>query len=445
MNRIRLYPEWEKAYFIERLNRFVMSLEKDGKTINAYIANPGRMAEYLVPGHPFFVIRAEKGKYAFRVVSTLYENSYILLDTMKVNDIVEHMLRDNKIPELGEIKTIRREVSIKRSRFDFLLTSAAAQCGEPHEPLPAISTISQPEKFSGVKKIHSRKPVLLEVKSCSLCHAGVAMFPDAPTERGRRHLLELELLSNQGFASSTLYIITNRDAEVFLPNCHTDLEYCKVFHRSKAVHLLAYKVEMPDPVSIDISLSKRVPIDFERSRSICHDRGCYLLVLNNTRTFSKRIGALGEREFKKGYYVYAGSALKGLNSRIKRHMRKNKKIHWHLDYIFPYHMIKEKVFKIITENNTARPAAAAGKAPQMIFETSQNPLKNANFWPAGSMEKQLAMALLKISPSYVPGFGSSDTDAPSHLFYFPENPIRRRDFLDLLLDFRMSKRIIGFA
>lgn len=381
MNRIRLYPEWEKGFFIKRINRFVMCFKKDGKNINAYIANPGRMEEYLVPGQPFFLIRANQGKYKFRVVSTFYENSFILLDTGKVNDIVETMIRNNKIPELGEIKTIRREFPIKRSRFDFLLT--------PHN-----------DKFSEVQ----RKPILLEVKSCSLCHAGVAMFPDAPTARGKRHLQELEHLTKKGYETFTLYLITNRDAQVFLPNGHTDPEYCKTFNRTKAVHRLAYKVEMPDPVSVDISLSKRVPIDFERSRSMCSDGGCYLLVLYNAEAFTKEIGALGEREFKPGYYVYVGSALKGLDNRIKRHMRKNKKIHWHLDYVFPFHMNKEKIFKIVTGKN---------------------------------IERALAREISKICRAYIPGFGSSDTGEPSHFFYFRENPVRNRDFLNLLLDFRM--------
>ncbi len=374
MRSCRLYPEWQEAFFAGRLNRFVMVLEKNAGRIKAYIANPGRMEEYLVPGQPFFVTPARKGRYRFRVVSTAYEGSYILLDTPKVNDIVEFMIQGNQLPELGRVQNIRREVKVNHSRFDFLLEREES------------------------------KPVLLEVKSCSLCHAGVAMFPDAPTQRGRRHLEELELLANQGCDAYTLYLITNRSAETFMPNCHTDREYSQTFHQAKNVHFLAYMVEMLDPVTIDISTVQRISIDFETSRRHYLDRGSYLLVLYNETAFSKRIGRLGERQFKKGYYVYIGSALNGLNSRIKRHMRKRKKTHWHLDYIFPGCMKLSKLFPISRKDR---------------------------------IEVLLAQRLQTISSNRIPGFGSSDTREPSYLFFFTEDPVRQREFLDALLDFRM--------
>jgi len=374
MKRIKFYPEWEKAFFIKRLNRFVMVLEKEGGRIKAYIANPGRMEEYLVLGHPFFIIPTRRGKYSYRVVSTMYEGSHVLLDTSKVNDIVRRMLRQNTIPEIGGIESIRPEVTLKRSRFDFLIER------------------------------RETKPAILEVKSCSLCHAGVAMFPDAPTERGKRHLEELEFLGQQGYDVFNLYLVTNRCAEVFLPNCHSDPEYGQAFNRVETVRFLTYRVEMPDPVTVDISRSSRIDIDFEKSREMCRDGGSYLLVMSNEQAFRKEIGALGTREFKKGYFVYVGSALTGLDRRIKRHLRKKKKIHWHIDYVLPGHMKKEKIYKILTTRR---------------------------------IETRLARELHRIGPGYVPGFGSSDTGEPSHLFYFPENPVGRRDFLNLLLDFRM--------
>ena len=378
MKKIQLYPEWEKAHFKERLNRFVMVLEKQGKKIHAYIANPGRMAEFLIPGHTFFIIPAKSGKYAYRVVATFYGNSFVLLDTGKVNYIVELMLRNGKIRELPPApgNKLKREFKIKRSRFDFLIER------------------------------EGKKPVLLEVKSCSLCHRGLALFPDAPTERGRRHIEELEALTKQGYESYTLYLITNKKAVRFMPNCHTDPEYGSAFNEAENVHFLAYGVEMPDPVTIDLSTCRSVEIDFEKSRDLCKDRGCYLLVLYNEQAFKKKIGALGEREFKRGYYVYTGTALRGLESRIKRHQRKTKKIHWHLDYVFPYLMKKEKTYNILTINN--------------------------------NMEERLAGELQKISTAYVPGFGSSDTGAPSHFFFFKENPVKQRSFINLLLDFRVQ-------
>ncbi|MCP5047229.1 MAG: DNA/RNA nuclease SfsA, partial [bacterium] len=168
MNHMKLYPEFEEAFFLERDNRFVMQLKKkDGQVIKVYIANPGRMEEFLVKDHPFYITSGNNGKYFYRAVSTRYQGSYLLLDTIKVNALVEIMLKADRIePFTGlEPGSIRREVSVNRSKFDFLIQR------------------------------ENRLPVLLEVKSCSLCHHGVAMFPDAPTERGRRHLEDLEALA----------------------------------------------------------------------------------------------------------------------------------------------------------------------------------------------------------------------------------------------------------
>ncbi len=296
MEKIKLYPGFEEAFFVERDNRFVMTLKKrNGQRIKAYVANPGRMEEFLIPGHPFFITSGNKGKYFYRVVSTFYQDSYVLLDTIKINYLVEQMLKNNLIEKFKGNKSIRREKTIDRSKFDFLVERK------------------------------DKKPALLEIKSCSLCHKGVAMFPDAPTERGRRHLEDLNRLDKQGYDTYTLYLTTNRHAKIFMPNGHTDPDYCAAFNKSQNVRFLAYSVELTDPVCLNLSTLKKNPIDYEKTRILCKDRGSYLLVLYNEKPFTKKIGSLGEREFKKGYYVYAGSAMKGLENRIKRHMRKSKK------------------------------------------------------------------------------------------------------------------------
>jgi len=380
MDSIGLYPAFEEASFLERDNRFVMTLKKgDGRVIKAYVANPGRMEEFLVPGHPFFITGGNSGKYVYHVVSTTYQGSFVLLDTIKINYLVERMLKTDRIREFNGEKSVRREVTVKdagRSRFDFLVERK----GE--------------------------KPALLEIKSCSLVHKGVGMFPDAPTQRGKRHLEDLDRLALRGYDTYILYLTTNRHTNVFFPNGHTDPDYCAAFNESQNVRFLAYAVTFTDPVTVDLSLSKEIPIDYEKAREICKDRGSYLLVLYNDEAFTKEIGSLGERRFEKGYYVYVGSAMKGLEGRIKRHLRKNKKSHWHLDYLLPSRMKPVKTYRVRRE---------------------------------ARLEEPMARGLMEICDDFIPGFGSSDTDAPSHFFYFKDRPYRRRNFLDLLLDFQMFK------
>ena len=379
METIKLYPAFEKAFFIGRENRFVMRLQKtDGQVINAYIANPGRMEEFRVQGHPFFLTPGNDGKYFYRVVSTDYQDSYVLLDTIKTNYLVEVMLKRNLIDIFRDAASIRREVTVKRSRFDFLVEQ------------------------------EGKKPALLEVKSCSLCHRGVAMFPDAPTNRGRRHLEDLEILARDGYYRCyTLYLINHKHARVFMPNRHTDMAYAEQFNRSENIRFLAYSIEMTDPVTLKLPAAglKEIPIDFKTSRLNTLDKGSYLLVLFNANPFKKKIGALGEREFKKGYYVYVGSAMRGLEKRINRHLRKNKKTRWHLDYISPTCMKVEKIYPV--------------RRPDRI-------------------EEAMARGLRGICRELVPGFGASDSGEPSHLFYFDTPPTGQRPFIDLLLDFRAA-------
>jgi len=375
MEAITLYPAYEDAFFVKRDNRFVMQLKKNnGDLIRAYIANPGRMEEFLIPGHPFFITAGNKGKYFYRIISTLYQDSFVLLDTIKINYLVELFLKKNKIELFKNFTKLRREVKVGRSKFDFLMERK------------------------------SRKPALLEVKSCSLCHHGTAMFPDAPTQRGKRHLEDLEILASRGYDTYTLYWINHKKATVFMPNGHTDQDYCLSFCQAEHVNLMAYCVDLLNPVTINMSFLKPVPIDRNTAKTLCADKGSYLLVFYNPQPFKKDIGALGEREFKKGYYVYVGSALKALDKRIRRHLKKNKRVRWHLDYISPGSMKLEKVYPFRRQDR---------------------------------IEQPLGQGLLDICYSYIEGFGSSDSHLPSHFFYFEDHPFRRRDFLDLILDFRM--------
>jgi len=155
---------------------------------------------------------------------------------------------------------------------------------------------------------------------------------------------------------------------------------------------------------VNLTHLKHIPIDYEKAREICMDRGSYLLILYNEKPFTKEIGSLGKREFKKGYYVYVGSAMRGMKNRIRRHLRKNKKRHWHLDYISPACMKTVKLYRIRRKER---------------------------------IEVLLTRRLMNICDDYVPGFGASDTNVDSHFFYFSGRPHRRREFLNLVLDFQM--------
>jgi Uri superfamily endonuclease len=111
-------------------------------------------------------------------------------------------------------------------------------------------------------------------------------------------------------------------------------------------------------------------------------KGVYLLLIEFPEHKTLTIGKLGLIQFEEGYYAYVGSALNGLDQRIKRHLRKQKKIHWHIDYLLNSSTIIS------------------------VFYTEKNKRQ----------ECDIAHMLEKNFP-FIPGFGCSDCSCKSHLFY----------------------------
>lgn len=108
-------------------------------------------------------------------------------------------------------------------------------------------------------------------------------------------------------------------------------------------------------------------------------KGAYVLLIGLPKSAEIQVGHLGKIEFKTGFYAYVGSALGGLEARISRHLRKEKKIHWHIDYLLTQARVKEVYVDYRKECDIVK--------------------KLADYFPC------------------VRGFGSSDCDCESHLFY----------------------------
>lgn len=112
-------------------------------------------------------------------------------------------------------------------------------------------------------------------------------------------------------------------------------------------------------------------------------KGCYCLLINVENTQKIKIGKkLGEIEFERGYYVYVGSAMNSLESRLKRHLSDEKKLHWHVDYLLKNSKITDIIF-------------------------------NENKKVECELSKYLAS-----KTSYITDFGCSDCNCESHLYYF---------------------------
>jgi sugar fermentation stimulation protein A len=275
---------------------------------------------------------------------------------------------------LENARIVRSEIRVGRSRFDFLLEEGD-------------------------------KGILLEVKSCTLIGERVAMFPDAVTERGARHLRELAMISEEGTRAVFLLIVHWPFAKIFMPDFHTDLNF------SQTLLNVRDRVEVI-PVSVrweeDLSLSpdvKVLQVPWNTIEKEAKDRGSYLLILNLKRNRKIDVGKLGRVVFRKGFYIYVGSAMANLSKRMERHRHLRKRHHWHIDEL-----------RAVTEFHSV-----------LAIRSSER------------IECQVAKAMSDIAEWSVPRFGSTDCSCDSHLFGMARDPIQSEDFQKLLQHFRMDR------
>jgi len=173
------------ATFIKRLNRFVGLVDVGGSIKRAHISDTGRLKELLVAGAPTLLAPNPKGKLDYKLIGVEKEGEWVLLNTSLHSKIAQRLIEEGC---LGfKPKEILREVKVGGSRIDFLVD------GE----------------------------LYLEVKGCNLAVGDVCLFPDAPTERGRRHLEELIELRRRGFRAGLLFLAFRR-CSLILPNFKTD-------------------------------------------------------------------------------------------------------------------------------------------------------------------------------------------------------------------------------
>ena len=362
---------------IRRLNRFVVEADIDGRKESAYLANPGRLWELLVPGTELILSPSlSKGKLPYTVLACRKEGRDILLHTHLTNKIVRQLLDKGRLPSFENYRVIKEEPACGKHRFDFLLQHR--QTGNSY---------------------------YLEIKTCTLFEGRVAMFPDATTKRGTNHLHKLQEISNSAIKTGCLFVIMNPQAEYFLPTYHIDQDFAKaVLAVRHSVQLEAFAVGL-NPGFTEVNSVKPVAIPYPFLESELHDRGVYLLLVKMEQDKALTVGGLGKTEFKQGYYVYAGSALNNLSKRTARHLRKKKQKRWHIDYL----------------------TAEADAVTAVPIVTGEN------------LECELAAGMQEMGSYPVKRFGSSDCKCAGHLYYFAENPLHNRRFVELIQYYRLLR------
>jgi sugar fermentation stimulation protein A len=376
-DELRLFHKVETASFLSRPNRFLVRCEQGGSIIEAFLPNPGRLMELLLPGQRLYVVR-ERGvqarKTAYTAVAVERDGYPIMLHTHRTNDVARHLLERKKVPGLEGMRVISSEVRAGRSRFDFLLEGR-------------------------------KERVFLEVKSCTLFGNRVAMFPDAVTERGSRHLRELASLRQDGKRGAVLFVVQWPHARVFMPDYHTDLVFAETLLRVRdRVQIIPIAVGWDS----DLRLSgepRLLQIPWQYVERESKDRGGYLLILRLREDRSLHIGSLGRVSIRCGYYVYVGSAMKTLGRRIERHRHLRKRLHWHIDSL-----------RAVTEFQSTLPVRSSAR-----------------------LECEMAQAFGTIAGWQIAGFGSSDCSCETHLFGMVDDPLSKAEFHRFLQYFRMDR------
>ncbi|WRS28312.1 DNA/RNA nuclease SfsA [Oscillospiraceae bacterium MB08-C2-2] len=209
------YKKIKKGSFWERPNRFIALVEIEGTVQTCHVKNTGRCRELLVPGAVVYLEGSDNPnrKTAYSIVAVEKGTRLINMDSQAPNQVWEEaLLRDFSLTGLKDpLVSLRREVKYGDSRLDFLAQTDAG-------------------------------PVYMEVKGVTLEEDGAVFFPDAPTERGIKHLHELERVVGEGGRAFAVFVIQLEDVAYFAPNDATHPAFGKALcHAQQAgVGILAY-------------------------------------------------------------------------------------------------------------------------------------------------------------------------------------------------------------
>ncbi len=230
------YKNVVSGRFISRPNRFIAYVEIDGKIETVHVKNTGRCRELLVPDCRVYLSVSEstlrKTKYDLIAVEKERENLPTLLinmDSQIPNDVCEEWLKRGLL--FSKDAKIKREYTYKSSRFDFYIED-------------------------GERKI------FLEVKGCTLEKDGIASFPDAPTERGVKHINELISATLDGYETYIFFVVQMQGMSEMRPNDITHKAFGDALREANkmGVKILAYECSvLPDEIVIDKEI--RVNLD----------------------------------------------------------------------------------------------------------------------------------------------------------------------------------------
>ena len=223
IDRTMHYENMEPAVFLSRPNRFVAYVEQAGKQEICHVKNTGRCRELLIPGAELYVQRSDNParKTALDLISVKKGEQWVNMDSQAPNKAAAEWLKNGGLGTKEIL--VRPEYKYENSRFDFYLETEG-------------------------------RKAFMEVKGVTLEEDGTARFPDAPTERGVKHIRELMRCLDDGYEAYILFVIQMKGVHAFEPNDRTHPAFGETLREAagKGVRILAYDcLVKPDEMTID--------------------------------------------------------------------------------------------------------------------------------------------------------------------------------------------------
>ena len=200
-----------EARFLHRLNRFAAVVDLQGKETLVHVANSGRMHELFVVGNVCWLrpARGEHRKTAYDLALVDIGDTLVSADARLPNHLVHRAFREGRLPQFADYLECHTEVTYGESRLDLALRGPSGTC-------------------------------FVETKSVTLVEDGAALFPDAPTTRGRKHVFSLMRAVAEGCRAAVVFVIQRDDAQFFRPHYDADPEFGQALRQAVDAGVEAY-------------------------------------------------------------------------------------------------------------------------------------------------------------------------------------------------------------
>jgi sugar fermentation stimulation protein A len=228
---MKLPPGLKNGRFVRRVNRFLAVVSCDGQEVAVHVANSGRMTELLQPGNHVVLRRVgrktgRRTQYDLALVKA--RGVLVSADARLPNALIREAIEAGRLPEFAGFGRVENEVRFGNSRIDLLLSGTSGRC-------------------------------YVEAKSVTLVVDGTALFPDAPTTRGRKHLHSLKTAVRQGHRAAVVFVVQRPDAGVFSPNQVADPDFCRALQNAVlgGVEVYAYACRV---TAREVAVTGRIPV-----------------------------------------------------------------------------------------------------------------------------------------------------------------------------------------